>query len=56
MLAISKRAYEAFFSANALNPMAFPSLRRFETEVLEMAAGLLHGGEQQGDEELVALT
>jgi glutamate/tyrosine decarboxylase-like PLP-dependent enzyme len=44
VLAVSKRAYEAFFSANALNPMAFPSLRRFETEVLAIAAGLLHGG------------
>src|SRR3954468_7495334 len=44
VLAVSKRAYEQFFSSNALNPMAFPSLRRFETEILEMASGLLHGG------------
>jgi sphinganine-1-phosphate aldolase len=44
VLEVSQRAYQAFFSANALNPMAFPSLRRFETEVLAMTAGLLHGG------------
>ena len=44
VLEVSQRAYRQFFSANALNPMAFPSLRRFETEVLEMAASLLHGG------------
>jgi len=44
VLEVAKRAHHAFFSANALNPMAFPSLRRFETEVLEMAADLLHGG------------
>jgi glutamate/tyrosine decarboxylase-like PLP-dependent enzyme len=44
VLAVARRAYDAFFSANALNPMAFPSLRRFETEILETAARLLHGG------------
>src|SRR5688572_8532555 len=42
VLAVSRRAYDAFFSSNALNPMAFPSLRRFETEVLGFTAGLLH--------------
>ena len=46
--AVSKAAYQAFFSSNALNPMAFPSLRRFETEVLENAAQLLHGTEAVG--------
>jgi glutamate/tyrosine decarboxylase-like PLP-dependent enzyme len=39
--AVSKAAFQAFFSANALNPMAFPSLRRFETEVLAFVADLL---------------
>src|SRR5436853_634166 len=43
-----KQAYLAFFSSNALNPMAFPSLRRFETEVLAIAADLLHGGDSAG--------
>ena len=31
-----KEAYTAFFSENALNPSAFPSLRRFEAEVISM--------------------
>ncbi len=34
-------AYEMFFSENGLNPTAFPSLRRFETEVVGMVASLL---------------
>jgi glutamate/tyrosine decarboxylase-like PLP-dependent enzyme len=38
-----KDAYGMFFSENGLNPTAFPSLRRFETEVVSMAAGLLGG-------------
>jgi glutamate/tyrosine decarboxylase-like PLP-dependent enzyme len=40
-----KDAYAMFFSENALNPMVFPSLRKFEAEVVAMAAGLL-GGDQ----------
>jgi len=36
-------AHILFFSENALNPTAFPSLRRFETEVVLMAADLLGG-------------
>lgn len=40
---VAKDAYTRFFSENALNPMAFPSLRRFESEVLGMAADLFHG-------------
>ncbi|MEM6270000.1 MAG: aspartate aminotransferase family protein [Bacteroidota bacterium] len=39
-----KAAYNMFFSENALNPSAFPSLRRFESEVVGMATDLLHGG------------
>lgn len=44
LLDVVKEAYSRFFSENALNPMAFPSLRRFETEVLRMTASLFHGG------------
>lgn len=39
-----KEAHQQFFSENALNPMAFKSLHRMETEVVSMIAGLLHGG------------
>ena len=38
-----KKAYTAFFSENALNPMAFKSLKRFESEVIRMTANMLHG-------------
>ena len=41
-----KDASQLFFSENALNPTAFPSLRRMETEVVKMTASLLHGDEQ----------
>jgi glutamate/tyrosine decarboxylase-like PLP-dependent enzyme len=43
---ILKDAYTMFFSENGLNPMAFPSLRKFETEVVAMAAHLLGGDDQ----------
>ncbi len=36
-----KEAYTMFFAENGLNPTAFPSLRRFETEVIAMVASLL---------------
>jgi glutamate/tyrosine decarboxylase-like PLP-dependent enzyme len=39
-----KEAYGRFFSENGLNPMAFRSLKRLETEVVQMAAGLMRGG------------
>lgn len=38
-----KRAHNAFFSENALNPLAFPSLRRLEREVVRMSATMLNG-------------
>jgi sphinganine-1-phosphate aldolase len=41
---VLKEAYTLFFAENGLNPMAFPSLRRFETEVVGMALDLLGGG------------
>jgi len=40
-----KEAYTMFFSENGLNPTAFPSIRKFESEVLAMAASLLGGDE-----------
>ena len=36
-------AFSTFFSENALNPMAFKSLKRFEHEVVKMTANLLNG-------------
>ena len=41
-----KEASLLFFSENGLNPTAFPSLRKFETEIVSMAASLLGGDEQ----------
>jgi glutamate/tyrosine decarboxylase-like PLP-dependent enzyme len=41
-----REAHNLFFAENGLNPTAFPSLRRFETEVVAMAAGLLGGDER----------
>ena len=38
-----KKAYTMFFSKNALSPMAFPSLRKFETEVISMVVDLFNG-------------
>lgn len=40
------QAYQAFSSANGLNPGAFKSLKRFESEIIEMVASLLHGDDQ----------
>lgn len=39
-----KDAYTGFFAENGLNPTAFPSLRRFETETVAMVGNLLAGG------------
>ncbi len=47
-LAVIQEAYLAFFSENGLGPKAFPSLKRFEEEVLAMTAGLLHGEQAVG--------
>lgn len=41
-----KAAYNMFFSENALNPTAFPSLRQFEGEVVKIMANLLGGNEE----------
>lgn len=41
-----KRAHNMFFSENALNPMAFKSLRRMEAEIVRMTASMLNGDAQ----------
>jgi len=41
-----KEAYTTFFSENGLNPMAFPSLKKFEAEVVTMTASLLGGDDE----------
>ncbi len=40
-----KEAYATYMSSNALNPMAFRSLKRFESEVVAMTASMLNGDE-----------
>jgi sphinganine-1-phosphate aldolase len=44
ILETAKEAYTMFFSENGLNPMAFPSLKKFENEAVAMAASMLNGG------------
>src|SRR5262245_31588158 len=41
-----EKAYASYAPANALNPMAFSSLRRMEAEVVRMTASMLHGGRE----------
>jgi len=41
ILELLQAAFFKYFSENALNPLAFPSLRRFETEVVGMAGSML---------------
>ena len=41
-----KKAHNMFFSENALNPMAFKSLRRFEHETIRMCSDLFHGDDE----------
>ena len=38
-----KKTHNMFFSKNALSPLAFPSLKKFETDVVSMVVDLLHG-------------
>ncbi|NIP13323.1 MAG: aspartate aminotransferase family protein [Pseudomonadales bacterium] len=42
---VQKEAYALYMSENGLGPLAFPSLRRMEDEVIGMALSLLHGPE-----------
>jgi len=44
VLEVAKKAYLAYFSENGLGPKAFPSLAKFERDVISMALDLLHGG------------
>src|SRR5688572_26855101 len=47
---VQEEAYRQFFFENGLNPSAFPSLRKFETEVVAMSADLVNGdGEVVGN-------
>jgi glutamate/tyrosine decarboxylase-like PLP-dependent enzyme len=45
-IAFLKEAHNLYFSENALNPMAFKSLRRMEHEVVRMSAALFNGDER----------
>jgi glutamate/tyrosine decarboxylase-like PLP-dependent enzyme len=45
ILDVTKDAYTRFFSENGLNPMTFPSLGKFEGEVVSMALDLLQAPE-----------
>ncbi len=40
-----KKVYTLYFHENGLNPSAFPSLKKYESEVVSMAASLLGGAE-----------
>ena len=42
VLAVAKEAYQRFFSENALGPKAFPSLKKFEEDVVDWSLDLLH--------------
>ncbi len=44
LLELVKEAYMLFFSESALSPVAFPSLRKFEAEVVAMTADMLGAG------------
>ena len=40
---ISEKYYRAFFHESTLNPSTFPSLKKFEKDIIRMATDLLHG-------------
>ncbi len=42
--AFLKQAHNLYFAENGLNPMAFKSLKRMESEVVQMSASMLNGG------------
>ncbi|MBL0149115.1 MAG: ABC transporter permease subunit [Ideonella sp.] len=48
VLDVAKQAYLMYFSENGLGLRAFRSLARFESEVVQMGLGLLHGGGGKG--------
>lgn len=41
-----KEAHGLYFSENGLNPLAFKSLKRFESEIVRMSADMLNGDDQ----------
>lgn len=49
VLDVAKEAYLEFFSENGLGRAAFPSMQQFETDVVAMAARLLHGEHAVGN-------
>ena len=49
VLQVALDAYSRFFTANALYPGLFPSVDRFEREVVGMTADLLHGDRAVGN-------
>ncbi|HVA86796.1 MAG TPA: pyridoxal-dependent decarboxylase [Candidatus Saccharimonadales bacterium] len=48
VIEVAKEAYLAFFSTNPLYSSIFKSLAQMEREIVEMAAGLLHGPNATG--------
>lgn len=44
--AVIKQAFTSYLGENGLDPTAFPSALRLETEVVRMAANHLHGGDE----------
>src|SRR5439155_1217427 len=48
VLEVASDAYLSFFSTNGLLPSIFPSLARFEHDVISMTAGILHGDRAVG--------
>ena len=48
VLQVARDAYLRFFSTNGLLPDLYPSLARFERDVVDYAAGLFHGPEAVG--------
>jgi len=50
IMEVGREAFSRFITENGLSPFAFPSLRRFETEVVAMTAAMLNGdGEVVGN-------
>ena len=45
---VAQDAYRRFSMENGLSGVAFPSLHKFETEVVQMSAALLHGDNAVG--------
>ncbi len=43
-----KKAYDLYFHENGLNPGAFPSIKKYEAEVVSMVCDLFHGATAAG--------